>query len=116
MSDKFPPRVWVEKGSFVYRCVLRKEELKGWQNPTEYISVEEKDTIVSELERKLERASDALKIIFRGTHEEHPTCMLIDGKNFGPPRTGGWEGWAKEIDHLHRKIAGEALSEIEGTK
>lgn len=64
---------------------------------------------------KLAIAVEALERIARGTHEEHPTCMLNEKpENFGPPRTGGWEGWAREMREINIQLASKALAKIEG--
>lgn len=68
------------------------------------------------MRKRMERLEEALKRIAAGTHEEHPTCCAIPKSNwafhhieFGPPATGGWEGWARDIDATHKMIAREAL-------
>lgn len=61
-----------------------------------------------QLDRILE-LEKALKRIADGTHDENPTCMSLPTGEFGPPRTNGWEGWAREIAQVHREIARAAL-------
>lgn len=62
--------------------------------------------------QRVEAMERALRRIAKGTHEDHPTCMGLPNGEFGPPRTGGWEGWAREIAETHKQIAREALDEI----
>lgn len=71
---------------------------------------------IKELQEKLSVARAALENIAKGTHEEFPTCMIgKNGFDYGPPRTGGWEGWARELRACNIEIAREALEKIKVT-
>ncbi len=68
MSDKFPRRVWIiEKtiGTVDFNYSEFICNSKPWNSaygiPKEYLTVEEKDAIVSELERKLQRCLEVLR-------------------------------------------------------
>jgi hypothetical protein len=91
------------------------KELHSWvrakvANGDDEIGIRIQSAALLKILDRLERFEEALNQIARGTHEEHPTCITIEtGFEFGPPRTGGWEGWAREIRSENMKIARAAL-------
>jgi hypothetical protein len=79
---------------------------------------ETENTTLLRLERENTTLREALiDISIRGSgHEDNPTCMTCTGpfgNQYGPPRTGGWEGWAREIQQSVRAKAQAALDRVE---
>jgi hypothetical protein len=80
---------------------------------------DERQPEIDEMKRKLEIAREYFQKLEKGTHEEYPTCRHLEHKvgsstftEHGPPRTNGWEGWAKEIQETSKQIAREALEKL----
>lgn len=97
IRDYSLPNSWVDQGNLFFAA-------------TEYRNA------YKELQEKLSVARAALENIAKGTHEEFPTCMIgKNGFDYGPPRTGGWEGWARELRACNIEIAREALEKIKVT-
>jgi len=98
MSDKFPPRVWLPINSLLEDMVKQYDVFVQYHGDEEYISVKEKDAIVSELERKLEKAEKTIIDIL-----ESPMPWWIDKL-------------AKELLEEVLKKDEKQSAEIEGTK
>lgn len=96
----------------------REPEIKELQSElsTHIDMLERTSKECMKLQEKLSVARAALENIAKGTHEEFPTCMIgKNGFDYGPPRTGGWEGWARELRACNIEIAREALEKIKVT-
>lgn len=117
MSDKFPPILWLHPTDV--SCLKKGLSVTAYPNWMEpklerelYISVKEKDAIVSELERKLKEQKETIDFLHKSKGE---ICIERDK----------YKTWIKAYANslisasLTRGTAldaAQALAEIEGTK
>ncbi len=88
---------------------VTKEANEGWAKRCTALEAE-----LADLRKRGEFLREALERIKKGTHDPTPTCMSMKtpfGVEFGPPRTGGWQGYVTEIIETHAEIARAALAD-----